>query len=70
MLGILGSTDILFILALLIMPLLIIVRSKRADGTAKFGWILSALLLSWFGVAIYYFVYRNKKQVVNSYRYY
>jgi hypothetical protein len=61
-----GSTEIFIILFIILLPIVIIARSKRTTGNAKVGWIIVSLCLSWFGVAIYYIVYRETKTTVEN----
>ena len=61
MFGGMGSAELFIILIIIILPVIIVARSKKTTGNAKLGWVIVSLCLSWFGVAIYYFVYRNVK---------
>ncbi|HPG39382.1 MAG TPA: hypothetical protein PLP19_01050 [bacterium] len=60
----LGALEIMIILLVIFFPPILVLVSKRANGSKKYGWLLITLFLSWLGYLLFLLI--TNKPVENG----
>lgn len=58
--GGIGIFQLLFLFVFWVLPIILVIKSKRAYGTNKAIWLLATLLFNWIGYLLFRMVFTEK----------